>query len=46
MIGGGAILSDKYFGNLDISVKSPIGTDWKNYFDALTKLYFENGQKY
>lgn len=44
MIGGGTMLSDKYFGTLDVTVKSPIGTEWKNYYDTLTKLYFSNGQ--
>ena len=35
MLGGGSIFADKYFGDPDKPIKSPLGTEWRGIYERL-----------
>jgi len=35
MLGGGSIFADKYFGDPDVTIKSPLGSEWSGIHQRL-----------
>ena len=42
MLGGGSVLSPKYFGESKDPIDTPLGTEWKMYNDRLVEAYSNN----